>query len=156
MSEMDEVDFGKMFKPPVERYDDPMDVEEMATAMREEIEQNWLDDGFFEDILDRYPVTKHFVLRVLQLILKQLQADFAAAGKPENEDAVETSVRRELAVSEAVKVAMDVILEKTDGSSEETQFLIAEVMLAFSKKTLHDVQRQLLARDIQKRVGKNT
>jgi len=55
---------------------------------------------------------------------------------------------REEVIKEAVKVADRIILNGSDGSEEETNFLTAQVASKFVEKSLLPFQQKLLHKDI--------
>lgn len=58
---------------------------------------------------------------------------------------------REQAVRKAVAAADQIILETSNGSSEETNFLTAEVAYAFAEKVRLAIRHQLMAREIRRK-----
>jgi len=58
--------------------------------------------------------------------------------------------RREQIVREAVRVADRIIMDGSDGSVEETNFLTAEVARSFMEKALQHFSREMLKKDLLK------
>ena len=56
---------------------------------------------------------------------------------------------REQTVKEAVEAADRIILDGSDGSVEETDYLTAEVARKFMEKALHPFSRDSLSKDIK-------
>jgi len=57
--------------------------------------------------------------------------------------------RREEIIKRAVEAADRIILEESDGSIEETNYLTARVAEVVMKKALHPFSQALLSKDIQ-------
>jgi hypothetical protein len=56
--------------------------------------------------------------------------------------------RREMIIREAVRLADRVIMESSDGSLEELNFLTASVAKVFIEKALQPFQTQMLKKDL--------
>lgn len=62
----------------------------------------------------------------------------------------ERDVRRSKVVKEAVQAADEVIMEGTDHSVEETNYLTAQVAKKFTEKALRPFEQDIQAKDIKK------
>jgi len=60
------------------------------------------------------------------------------------------SARRSEIIEEAVEAADRIILDGSDGSVEETDFLTAEVARKFMEKAFHAFSREILRKDTEK------
>lgn len=60
-------------------------------------------------------------------------------------------VRRQKAIEEAVRKVMHVILEASDGSVEESNYLEAEIGLKIIEQVVSRISSQLLCKDLEKR-----
>lgn len=56
--------------------------------------------------------------------------------------------RRERVIADAVAVADKIILDSSDGSEEETNFLTSGVAEAFIQKALHPFKAEMLKKDM--------
>jgi len=63
---------------------------------------------------------------------------------------MEVSARRNKTIEEAVEAADRIILDGSDGSVEETDYLTAEVARQFMEKTLNAFSREILRKDMKK------
>ena len=63
---------------------------------------------------------------------------------------MEASARRDEIIEEAVEAADRIILDGSDGSVEETDYLTAEVARKFMEKALHAFEREMLRKDMKK------
>ena len=61
----------------------------------------------------------------------------------------ERDFRRNKIVEDAVHAADRIILDGSDGSVEETDYLTGEVARKFMEKALHPFSRDLLSKDIK-------
>lgn len=66
----------------------------------------------------------------------------------DREDMQNSQHRREMIIREAVRVADRVIMDGSDGSVEETNFLTAGIAEAFMKKALIPFTTQMLKKDL--------
>lgn len=65
----------------------------------------------------------------------------------------ERDARRNKIIGDAVNAADKIILDGSDGSVEETDYLTAEVARKFMEKALHPFSRDILSRDIASQKG---
>ena len=61
----------------------------------------------------------------------------------------ERDVRRDKIIDDAVKAADTIILNGSDGSTEETDYLTGEVARKLMEKALHPFSRNLLSKDMK-------
>ncbi len=61
----------------------------------------------------------------------------------------ERDARRNKIIEDAVNVADRIILDGSDGSVEETDYLTAEVARKFTEKALRPFSRDILRKDIE-------
>lgn len=59
--------------------------------------------------------------------------------------------RREMVIKAAVEAADELIMEGSDGSDEDTNYLTGEVALKLLEKTIHPLRSAVLAKDIKER-----
>jgi hypothetical protein len=67
----------------------------------------------------------------------------------DREDMQHSQHRREQIIREAVRVADCVIMDGSDGSNEETNFLTALVAKAFLEKALQPFHSEMLRKDLK-------
>ena len=63
---------------------------------------------------------------------------------------MEVSARRNEIIENAVQAADRIILDGSDGSVEETDYLTAELARRFMEKALHAFEREILRKDREK------
>jgi len=61
---------------------------------------------------------------------------------------IEKEVKRQRAIEKAVQAADQIILEASDGSCEETDYLTGEVAFRFLGKTISPFRNRLLKKDL--------
>ncbi len=66
------------------------------------------------------------------------------------EDWQEEQYRHQQIIEEAVKAADRIILDGSDGSTEETDYLASEVAKKFSEKVVISLRRNIIERQIKK------
>jgi hypothetical protein len=95
------------------------------------------------------------ILEALELAVKERLKASRPKGNPQTEDPLDAEARREASIRRAITAARDILDMDADGSWEEQEYLLSQVLEHLARVVSMNAQKHLLSRAIQQQVSKN-